>query len=62
MNLLEFSFLYFYHMDFANACIHLAKVKFSPITFELAEILGGESAEVLDVFSHKGLYEQDKGR
>lgn len=57
---------YFYHMDNANARIHMKPVKFSPITFTLATILieagFGNSPIVKEVHSHEGRYELDPGR
>ena len=63
----EYAFDHFYHLDKANAAIHCAKVQFSPITFRLAEALaenddGFRKAFVVEVLSHKGLYEEDRGR
>lgn len=34
-----FAFLHFMHMDHANAAMHCASVRYSPITFRLAEFL-----------------------
>jgi len=34
-----YAFLHFYHMDCANAAMHTASVRYSPITFRLAEFL-----------------------
>jgi hypothetical protein len=51
--------------DQSNAAMHCAEVRFSPITFRLAEALhelGYESPDVLMVMSHKGKYEEDPGR
>jgi len=65
MSILEYTFLYFYHMDCANACVHTSNVKFSPITFRLAEALnacGLQVDKVAEVISHVGMYEEDKGR
>lgn len=56
---------HFYNADMANAAIHIAPVKFSPITFELAILLhkqGSDSSNVLEILSHTGKYEPDKGR
>jgi hypothetical protein len=57
-------------MDKANACIHMALVKFSPVTFQLALVLkeewdkieGDYTVEVIEVLSHIGQYELDLGR
>lgn len=58
-------FNHFYHTDHANAAIHLADVKYSPITFRLAETLENtswETDEVYKVLMAKGKYELDHGR
>ena len=58
-------FQHFYHNDHANAAIHLADVRFSPITFRLAEALDGtvwETSDVYEVIMAKGKYELDHGR
>jgi hypothetical protein len=65
---LLWAFEHFYHMDKANACMHCAPVKFSPITFRLAAALetdrGDEdwTRELTEVLHHSGLYEEDPGR
>jgi hypothetical protein len=62
------AFEHFYHLDQANAKIHCAPVRFSPITFRLAEYLfetwGDEdiTQELAEVREHMGRYEEDKGR
>jgi hypothetical protein len=64
------AFEYFYYMDKANACVHCAPVKFSPITFELYDRLtdphafwsGSYTPEMMEVEEHKNMYELDKGR
>lgn len=63
------SFDYFYHTDKANACMHMAPVRFSPITFLLLDELMASwpknddiSQEMAEVRSHKGKYELDPGR
>lgn len=57
------AFLHFYHLDRANASIHMAEVRFSPLTFSLAAELGSwSSEEVEEVHYHQGKYELDKGR
>jgi hypothetical protein len=67
----EWTFRHFYYMDFANASIHMAQVKFSPITFAMAKELdegtyGPVSNEtsilVNEVMTHVGQYELDTGR
>jgi hypothetical protein len=60
-----YAFRHFYHADIANAAIHLAPVKFSPIVFTLAEALvanGFEGDDLAEVIRHKGLYAPDPGR
>jgi hypothetical protein len=68
-NELLWSFEYFYHMDKANACMHCAPVKFSPITFALALTLVDAwsedediTPELAEVRSHVDMYELDPGR
>jgi hypothetical protein len=58
---------HFVHLDEANAAIHTAPVRYSPITFRLAEALRAESFLANDdyvrrVMTHIGQYEEDKGR
>jgi len=68
--LIQWSFEHSYHMDKANACIHCAPIRFSPLTFRLAEELmriaqieGQDiTAEVAEVMIHRGAYEEDTGR
>jgi len=58
---------HFVHLDESNAAIHCAPVRYSPITFRLAEqtealtVAPGDefAARVLD---HVGQYEEDTGR
>lgn len=65
---LEWALRHFKRLDESNAAIHTGSVRYSPITFRLAEAIAahgideaaiGEYAEVL---RHKGKYEEDKGR
>lgn len=68
------SFLHFYHLDHSNAAVHTATVRYSPITFRLAEVLGQypwlprsvagvhSMDKVQDVLEDRGLYEEDPGR
>jgi hypothetical protein len=58
-----------YHLDKSNACVHCAPVRFSPITFRLYAALMNLwdpdediTAEMAEVRSHLGQYEEDKGR
>lgn len=59
---------HFVHIDEANACMHCAPVRYSPITFRVAEIVmtmaGPAHAHKLasEVLSHRGKYAEDKGR
>lgn len=62
-------FQYFFHMDKANACMHNAPVKFSPITFRLMGSLMETwnpdediTQEMAEVRSHVNQYELDPGR
>jgi hypothetical protein len=63
------AFEHFYHMDSANAKIHCAPVRFSPITFRLCDYLmaawrdGEDITEEMGIVSrHVGQYAMDKGR
>lgn len=63
------AFEHFYHLDCANAKIHCAPVRFSPITFRLAEACvakwsKGEdwTKQLAHVMHDIGQYEEDKGR
>ncbi len=68
------SFLHFYHLDCSNAAVHTASVRFSPLTFRLAEALktkdiyiqvvheGWSENELQIVWSHEGAYSEDTGR
>lgn len=65
-------FRHFAHIDESNAAMHTALVRYSPITFRLAEhlapILGTEMlsphnhALLRDVVNHLGTYDEDTGR
>lgn len=69
-DLLYQCFRHFYHLDHANAAVHTASVRYSPITFRLAEELsvlaeGDEvdiSFDVRDVLTDLGAYPEDTGR
>ena len=63
------AFLHVYHADKSNAAMHCAPVRYSPITFRLAEQidqLQPTSNEVLPdvywVMKDRGEYEEDAGR
>jgi len=61
----DWALVHFLAADNSNAAIHTAPVRYSPITFRLAEALheeGYDSAAVDEVLSHSGKYEEDKGR
>ena len=56
---------HFASMDEANAAMHCADVRYSPITLRLAEALHdlGDSRDLsMHVWAHVGAYEEDKGR
>jgi hypothetical protein len=66
---------HFVHLDHSNAAIHTAPVRYSPITFRLAELLlrsfpaatesTGDALDdviVRQVFDHIRQYEEDTGR
>lgn len=65
---LGWCFRYFKALDESNAAVHLATVKYSPITFGLAECINAEPADSYDlhhseqVLAHSGTYELDTGR
>jgi hypothetical protein len=67
---LTFAFTQNYHADKSNAAIHCSPVRFSPLTFRLAEILIREAdsnvvlytAELAEVIEHLGKYREDAGR
>lgn len=63
------AFHHFYHADKANAEIHMSAVRFSPITFRLAErqsvgqnTLFPPCVHVDEVMNHRGKYPEDAGR
>lgn len=67
------SFSLVYHQDHANAATHCAPVRYSPITFRLAEVihasaydeeyfLGDLADQVMRVIADRGAYEEDPGR
>jgi hypothetical protein len=59
---LLYSFEYFYHMDMANAAIHMSHVRFSPITFQISGFLAPTTENIKHVKSHIGKYPLDIGR
>jgi len=71
------AFRYFAHLDSANAAVHAASVRYSPITFRCAEHLQDRLEEVqglvqgdlppdfallVRVLDDLGAYEEDPGR
>lgn len=69
LNLLVHCFRQNFHLDHSNAAIHCAEVRYSPITFRLAEAIQGMTevdnvrySDVYTVLLDKDLYEEDKGR
>jgi hypothetical protein len=66
---LLWSFQHFFHMDKANACMHCAPVRFSPVTFRCLDDLLAHwpddedvTQEMAEVKYHHGKYELDSGR
>jgi hypothetical protein len=68
---------HFVHLDHSNAAIHCSTVRYSPITFRLAEelerrIIAGRTDDLLgdevderilfQVLAHVGRYPEDSGR
>jgi hypothetical protein len=59
------AFVKLFHDDQANAAMHCANVRYSPITFRLAEALNDHMPQdpfVQQVLADKGVYEEDTGR
>lgn len=66
-NVLFVCFNYFVNLDRSNAAIHIAPVKYSPITFRLAmeirdQFGTGSDPDLAEVLHHQGQYAEDKGR
>lgn len=64
---LSWAFHHHYHADKANAAIHTSEVRFSPLTFRLAEALLAECDHVEcdhveEVMRDVGKYAEDRGR
>ena len=66
---LLFALTHFEAMDRANAAIHCSDVRYSPITFRLAEAYDAYALNVGDwpevvarVMHHNGAYAEDAGR
>jgi hypothetical protein len=65
-------FRHFIHLDESNAAMHTAPVRYSPITFRVAEHLApilkrdwlspDGRYQLQQVVNHLGAYEEDKGR
>lgn len=56
---------YFVHTDEANAAMHTADVRYSPITFRVAEALyaeGDRSEMTVKVMGARATYPEDPGR
>jgi hypothetical protein len=62
---------FFVHRDEMNAALHFSPVKYSPITFRIAETLRDfmtdqlhldRDPDVIRVLEHVGRYEEDTGR
>ena len=57
-----------YHLDHSNAAVHCSPVRYSPITFRLAEVLwdANPDLQVTDslraVYLDLGKYREDRGR
>jgi len=71
MEVIYQAFLHVYHEDCSNAAMHLAPVRYSPITFALAEhlIMNANFGDVSEkwipvnfVLADRDKYELDKGR
>lgn len=68
-NVLWHCFCMAYHQDHANAAMHCAPVRYSPITFRLAEQINDHTPVDTDVYSEvysvlldRGEYPEDAGR
>lgn len=65
-------FRHFAHLDHSNAAIHCGQVRYSPLTFRVAEALQGRSVDdaapegdvtlLAAVLGHRGQYPEDRGR
>jgi hypothetical protein len=56
---------FFASRDESNAALHCGRVRYSPITFRIAEALTAGAAPTqlaFDVMAHAGRYEEDRGR
>jgi hypothetical protein len=63
---LEWAFQQNYHADKMNAAIHCSTVRYSPLTFRLAEQLGPQQCNLVEglalVLHDLGAYAEDRGR
>lgn len=65
---LWYAFVHFYHLDKSNAAFHTSEVRYSPITFRLAEHVWSHSQnlhhseQLRSVILDSGAYEEDTGR
>lgn len=65
VNALGEALRHFAHLDESNAAIHCGTVRYSPITFRLANALGDMGAAdglAAAVLGDMGTYEEDRGR
>lgn len=65
LNAAAWALEHFEATDRANACIHMSQVRYSPVTFELAEAIkenGGTGAAIEAVLADRGRYPLDQGR
>lgn len=64
-DVLTWCLIHFVHEDEANAAMHTADVRYSPITFRVAEqlhLVRSQHPLVLAVIAAKGAYVEDTGR
>lgn len=65
MNALGEALRHFIHLDESNAAIHCGPVRYSPITFRLANAMsdmGAGGGDVEAVMRDVGAYQEDRGR
>lgn len=70
LDILLWAFRQNFHLDHANACVHCAAVRYSPLTFRLAEKIQEQGvqidaehfSDVYLVLCDKGAYAEDPGR
>jgi hypothetical protein len=59
------AFHHHYHSDKSNAAVHLSAVRFSPLTFRLADAVRESEwwcVHISEVLADKGKYSEDRGR